>query len=110
MSNKSTLTIKQARRLPGWSTAVNAAVIVTLMICILNMGMVWMTYLLGVISLALLFAVHLIFNDYASYFNHIQFKELVDNPNTKEVIEQIIGTFRDETCLTKEQDDEESPN
>lgn len=102
------MTVKQARLIPGWLTAIALAIVVVMIVSIVDLGLVWMTYLLGGLCLALVFLSVRIFNEFAVYYNHQQIKNLLSEDNLMDVFRKLNGTFQDETCLTKEHDDEET--
>lgn len=93
--------VKMARTAPSWLAWAGYGVVVAMVFSILNMGVIFMAYVLGGFTLVLVYLVHLIYNDYAYYFNMRQIKDLGVPPEVEEVINEIIGTSRYNDGLTK---------
>lgn len=100
--------ISQARITPSWLAWAGYGVIVALLVAYnATPALSWIPYVLGGFTIVLIHLGVLIYNQFASYYNMMQIKKLGDFTDLDDLIEQISGTFQDESGLIKGEDGNE---
>ena len=105
MQDDRVIKVALARIAPGWLKAAAYGVVVGLVIGILQLGVTSLVYVLGGLSLVLVYTVFLIYNQFANYYNMRKLNDLDIPDDVAEILSQLDGTFRDETGLSRGDDD-----
>ena len=95
-------TLLVARRLPSWLAWAGYGLITGLGLAYGLVPSVYLVSSLTVLALVLVYMVFLFYNAFADYYNTIQIMELEREQRLEQFLEQIDGTFQDDTCLTEE--------